>query len=103
MDIHQAKFLVEQHFQMSIHSIRELDSGWQNRFFLINDELVFRFPKQESGVFLMEKEIKTVPYIRQHIHFPISAPIWIGSHSSCYASCYAGYPQIKGKRFIRHT
>lgn len=97
IDIHQAQFLVEHHFQIPIHSIRELYLGWQNRVFLINEERVFHFPKQGSETILMEKEILIVPYIQCYVHFLMFAPIldrftffmlfslfcWLSQNSGC--------------------
>lgn len=91
-----SKFITSQH-NMHIQSIQALDAGWDNVVYLINNDLVFRFPRREFGLTCMENEIIFLPIIKQHVSFPLSAPEWIGKPSPLYPYPYAGYKILSGK------
>ena len=92
----KARNLIESQHAITIQSIRALDEGWDNIAYLVNDSLIFRFPRRELGVVCIENEIALLPYIATQVSFPLSAPRWIGKPSDLYPYPFAGYPIITG-------
>ena len=87
---------------IQIHSIELLDQGWDNVVYLVNHDLIFRFPRREFGLTCIENEITFLPMIQKKVSFPLSAPIWIGNPSPLYPYPYAGYKMLSGKALSDH-
>ena len=49
-----ATALIQEQFAFDVKSITEMEAGWDNQPFLVNDELVFRFPRRKVAVELLE-------------------------------------------------
>jgi len=92
-----ARKLIETQHHIPVASITLLDEGWDNIVYLVNDVLVFRFPRRELGLGCMENEIALLPYIAKHVTFPLSAPHWIGQPSDVYPFSFSGYSVLPGK------
>lgn len=97
IDEKKAKKLIESQHSITINKIHLLDSGWDNQVFLVNETMIFRFPRREFGLVCMENEIALLPYIASQVSFQLSAPQWIGQPSDLYPHPFAGYPIIPGK------
>lgn len=91
-----AKTLIQSQHQLAITSICLLDEGWDNVVYLVNEHLIFRFPRREEGVVCMENEIALLPYIKARLSFAITSPQWTGWPSDIYPQAYAGYEMISG-------
>lgn len=98
-----AKNLIESQHHLSINSIILLDEGWDNIVYLVNQELIFRFPRRELGVMCLKNEINLLPYIASRLTFPISNPQWIGSKCELYPYPFAGYRMLAGKPLCEAT
>ena len=97
IDEKKAKQLIESQHSITVNKIHLLDSGWDNQVFLVNDTMIFRFPRREFGLVCMENEIALLPYIASQVSFSLSAPQWIGQPSDVYPHPFAGYSIIPGK------
>jgi aminoglycoside phosphotransferase (APT) family kinase protein len=71
-------------------------SGWDNTAFLVDDRLVFRFPRRRVVARLIEREIAVLPLIAPHLPLPISAPAFCGTPSPDFPWAFAGYERIAG-------
>ncbi|EKD69997.1 MAG: phosphotransferase [uncultured bacterium] len=91
-----ARELIENQQHIHVESIQLLDEGWDNLVYLVNKNLIFRFPRRELGVFCMENEILLLPYITKQVSFPLSNPEWIGEPSDLYPYPYGGYKMLRG-------
>lgn len=89
--------LIEKQQHFKVHIISFLDEGWDNVVYLVNETLIFRFPRRESAVFCMENEIALTPYIQKQVSFPLSASKWIGKPTKQYPYVYSGYRILPGK------
>jgi aminoglycoside phosphotransferase (APT) family kinase protein len=78
-----------------------LGVGWDNVAFLVNDGLVFRFPRRRAMVRLMEQEIRILPLLAPGLPLPIPAPKLVGSPTPEYPYSFAGYPMIDGATACR--
>jgi aminoglycoside phosphotransferase (APT) family kinase protein len=97
IDEKKAKQLIESQHPIIVKTIRQMDEGWDNLVYLVNETLIFRFPRREMGLTCMENEILLLPYLASHLSFPLSAPQWIGKPSDLYPHPFAGYAMIPGK------
>lgn len=76
-------------------------SGWDNTAFLVNGEFVFRFPRRETSVALLEKETALLPQIAPELPLPIPHPIYFGKPSAAFDWPFAGYRLIPGETACR--
>lgn len=97
IDIKLASALIHSQFGLDIFNITVFGEGWDNIAYLVNDNLVFRFPRREIAVSCMENEITILPYLAKQVSFPFSYPTYIGQPSETYPYVFAGYPIIPGK------
>lgn len=97
IDVKKASRLIESQHAIIIRSIRLLDAGWDNLVYLVNETMIFRFPRREFGLVCMENEIALLPYVASQVSFPLSAPQWIGQPCELYPHPFAGYSIIPGK------
>lgn len=97
IDEKKAKQLIESQHTITVSKIHLLDAGWDNLVYLVNDTMIFRFPRREFGLDCMKNEIALLPYIASQVSFPLSAPQWIGQPSDLYPHPFAGYSIIPGR------
>lgn len=83
---------IHHHFPgLNILSIQKIGEGDNSVAFVINDEYIFRFPKREEVKNQLEKEIKVLPKIRQHLSLAIPEFKFISPTLS-----FAGHTKIAG-------
>src|SRR5688572_15318320 len=41
---------------LPINSLQEIGEGWDNSIFLVNKKIIFRFPRRQAAIALMERE-----------------------------------------------
>ncbi len=99
IDIHEklAQQLIESQDHLTVNTIHLLDEGWDNLVYLVNNSIIFRFPRREFGVMCMENEIMLLPYIASQVEFPISTPKWIGHPTATYPYPFSGYQMLAGQ------
>lgn len=98
-----AKKLIETQHAIEVHEIKILDQGWDNVAFLINHDLIFRFPRRDIALQCMENECTILPFIAEHVDFPMTAPQWIGHPSNDYPYPFMGYQMLVGKSLTDAT
>ena len=76
--------------------IRLLGAGWDNTAFVVNDTLIFRFPRRECAVSLLESEWYVLPKIASHLPLPIPIPGWKGSPTPRFPWPFLGYRILPG-------
>ncbi|MDN4074970.1 phosphotransferase family protein [Fictibacillus terranigra] len=80
---------------LKINHIAPLGEGWRSRAFLINHELVFRFPKEKEGAIDTAKEIKALPNLKKHISLNIPEFIYCGKQANGFP--FVGYKLLPGE------
>jgi len=91
----------EQFPTLKPQKIALLGVGWDNTAYLINDVWVFRFPRREIAVALMEAESALLPKIAPLLPLPIPTPEWIGTPGEGFPWPFAGYRYLKGSTACR--
>lgn len=71
--------------------------GWDNAAFLVDDAVLFRFPRRTIAVDLLEREIALLPKIAHQLPLKISAPQYDGSWRGDLRWPFAGYRLLRGE------
>jgi aminoglycoside phosphotransferase (APT) family kinase protein len=90
------QIIKEQFPELSAESIRLLGVGWDNTAFVINEDLVFRFPRREIALPLLEAEWEFLPKLALRLPLPIPIPKWKGSPTPHFPWPFIGYRMISG-------
>src|SRR5213078_2237000 len=75
-----------------------LGEGWDNTAYLVNNLIVFRFPRREVAAPLLEVEARVLPRIAPRLPVPVPRPRWVGRATSEYPWPFLGYPLLSGRR-----
>lgn len=86
----------EQFPDLTLFKIRLLGAGWDNTAFVINEDLIFRFPRREIAVPLLETEWCILPKLASRLSLPIPIPKWRGSSTSRFPWPFIGYKMLAG-------
>lgn len=79
----------------AIHNIAQtVWSGQNNDVILVNGDTVFRFPKYQFGVDLIESEVRVLNYLRPHITLAIPEPRF--HHVDQLGNSFIGFPLLPG-------
>lgn len=97
-----ARELIESQFSdLKVAEISLLGNGWDNTAFLVNGNLVFRFPRRKVAVTLMKNECRVLPSLAQHLELSIPVPEWTGRPTDSFSWPFAGYRLIPGQTACR--
>jgi aminoglycoside phosphotransferase (APT) family kinase protein len=78
-------------------TVEPLGCGWDNTAFLVNGELVFRFPRRQLGADCLAHELRVLPHIARRLPMPIPDPIHIGRANDLFPWPFAGYRYLPGQ------
>ncbi len=93
----QALALIQEQFpELRATEIFLLGAGWDNTAFLINQKWIFRFPRRQISVPLLQAESIFLPRLAKKLPVPIPHPKWIGKPSLSFPWPFAGYELIPG-------
>ncbi len=86
----------EQFPELHCRSIRLLGAGWDNTAFLVDDGLIFRFPRRSIAVPLLEAEWCALPKLAPRLSLEIPHPKWHGKPGTRYPWPFIGYRMLPG-------
>ena len=94
-----AKTCIEEQFKQlaPLQEIMCIGEGWDNKVFLVNHSIVFRFPRRRVAVQLIERENAVLSSLQSQFSIEIPDPQYIGKPSKYYPYPFHGYPIIKGR------
>src|SRR5690348_16617003 len=90
------RLIQEQFPEIHAQSISLLGAGWDNTAYLINKEYIFRFPRRQIAVPLLESEGSILPRLAEKLPVPIPIPRWKGSPARNYPWPFLGYRKLPG-------
>jgi aminoglycoside phosphotransferase (APT) family kinase protein len=90
------QLIMEQFPELNCKNIRLLGSGWDNTAFIIDDEFIFRFPRREIALPLLEAEWRTLPLLASQLPLPIPNPQWKGKPTDNFPWPFIGYRMLTG-------
>ncbi len=73
-----------------------IGEGWDNRVFLVNRSFIFRFPRRQIAVELIERENRVLKHLAFYFSLQIPNPLFEGLPSEDYPYPFQGYRCIKG-------
>lgn len=77
-------------------TLRPFGAGMDNAAFLVNERYVFRFPRREIAVPLLERETQILPLVAPHLTTPVPRPQFVGTPNEQYPWLFAAYERLKG-------
>lgn len=90
------RLIQEQFPELKAKHIRHLASGWDNTALVIDEELIFRFPRREVALPLLEAESVLLPRLAPRLPVPIPVPKWKGSPTKSFPWPFLGYRMLPG-------
>lgn len=93
-----AKTLLELQFpDLAPVRLESLGEGWDNTAYLVNESLVFRFPRRDVAVPLTETESRVLPLLAPHLPVAVPSPEWKGVPEGRYPWPFFGYRMLPGR------
>lgn len=98
IDVEQVKHCLLAQFSnlLPLKNIQLIDEGWDNRVFLVNENIIFRFPRRKVAIELIEHENKVLSQLQSHFSLQIPNPIYQGKPSEYYPYSFQGYVRLPG-------
>jgi aminoglycoside phosphotransferase (APT) family kinase protein len=78
-------------------TMRPFGAGWDNSAYLVDERIVFRFPRRSIAVPLIVHEMTVLPAIAPQLPVPIPSPIYAGSPTEAYPWPFHGYEVLRGE------
>ncbi|SDY29212.1 phosphotransferase family protein [Salimicrobium album] len=88
---------------LSIEEWHANDIGQNNNVFIVNNSLVFRFPKYEQGITQLKKEKEILEYIQNVVTIPVPYPIYEYFDTLKPREVFTGYNLIAGVPLWRES
>jgi aminoglycoside phosphotransferase (APT) family kinase protein len=93
-----ARSLIEDQFpELAPVRITEMGEGWDNQVYLVNDWVIFRFPRRKVAVSCLVAENRVLPHIAGCLPVAVPEPRFWGQPTEPYPYPFTGYPLITGK------
>ncbi|EJQ49278.1 hypothetical protein IEI_03110 [Bacillus wiedmannii] len=86
---------------LQIESTYINEIGQNNDVLIVNDEIVFRFPKYEKGIEKLRLETKLLERLQSFITLPIPYPLYQLFQEEVPGKVFSGYKKISGEPFWR--
>lgn len=92
-----ARELIEQQFpEQSAAQVEPFGVGFDNTAFLVNDAMVFRFPRRAVAVECIEAETRLLPAIAPRLPVAVPVPTFRGEPGLGFPWPWAGYERLAG-------
>jgi len=88
---------------LRIERMRLNDEGQYNDILIVNDDLIFRFPRHAEEIEKLEKEIALLDQIRSALPLPIPEPTYRRLVPRAVGHVFAGYRMLPGEPLWRET
>lgn len=93
-----ARTLIETQFpELAPANSELLGAGWDNTAYLVNGGIVFRFPRRQIAVPLLEVERRLLPGIASHLPLPVPIPQFHGQPDERFPWPFTGYQFLPGR------
>lgn len=90
------RLIQEQFPELGAKNIRLLGAGWDNTAFIIDEELIFRFPRRAIALPLLEAEWCALPKLASRLPLSIPHPKWKGVPTTNFPWPFIGYRMLPG-------
>ena len=96
-----ARLVDEQFPDLAPARVVGLGVGWDNTAYRVNDGYVFRFPRREIAVPLLETEARVLPAIAGRLPLPVPVPSHLGRPGPTFRWPFVGYRFLEGQTACR--
>ena len=88
----------EDYPDLSIHDVSfNSHEGQYNDLLIINDQLIFRFPKFEAGLITLRREVGLLELLQGWLTLSIPNPVYLSRNTKTIGKIFMGYPKIQGE------
>jgi aminoglycoside 2''-phosphotransferase len=88
---------------LRIASVEFNDDGQNNDVLVVNDELIFRFPKYAGALQRLEIETAILTGIQGRVSLPVPAPTFVNIGGQAVGEAFMGYHKLAGEPLWRET
>lgn len=81
---------------LPLTNIQCIGEGWDNKVFLVNETIIFRFPRRQVAVELINRETTLLNNLHGKIDIAIPHPTYIGNPTEYYPYAFHGYEKLSG-------
>lgn len=71
--------------------------GQYNDILIVNQQLVFRFPKFEEGLTTLRREVNLLNQLQGLLTLSIPHPVYVSRNTETIGKVFMGYPKIRGE------
>ncbi len=89
--------LADQHPDLAVLTVREVQSGWDNKMFRLGDRLAARLPRRAAAADLVHREQTWLPRFAGRLSLPIPAPVRFGEPGRGYPCRWSVVPWLDGR------
>ncbi len=82
---------------LEVTTLEWMAEGWDRSVWLANGEWVFGFPRQETAVAGVKREIATLSSLAAVLHVRIPLPVHVGDPTDSYPWPYFGWRRLPGE------
>lgn len=97
VDAELARALIREQFPAFAARVEPFGSGWDNTAYLVDGYAVFRFPRRQVAVELVETEARVLPVLAPRLPIPVPVPEWVGEPTERFPWPFAGYRRLPGR------
>src|SRR4051794_13124282 len=83
--------------KLTVERARLNQEGQYNYVLIVNDELIFRFPKFAEGIVALEREAAILGCIREYITLAVPNPIFLHVQTPVVDEAFMGYRLLPGQ------
>ena len=76
---------------------RLLESGFFNDILVVNESLLFRFPRSSEGIIYLARELAVLRAIQNHITLAVPQPTFFSLDKHTIGRVFMGYAMIRGE------
>jgi aminoglycoside 2''-phosphotransferase len=91
----------QSHPELHIHTVQYQNEGQFNHILVINDDLIFRFPRYAHVIDQLDTERIVLDRIRSHLPLPVPKIIYRSQNTRTPGEVFTGYRKIPGKPLYR--
>jgi aminoglycoside 2''-phosphotransferase len=89
--------------ELRIERLRLNDDGQNNDALIVNDDLIFRFPRDEEGIEKLATEVALLGRLRPFVPLPIPEPTYTSFAPRAVGHVFAGYRMLPGEPLWRES
>ena len=78
-------------------SVKPFSQGWDNAVYAVNDLYLFRFPRRELVLEVLDNAVRIMPQLAPELPIPVPMPQFIGEASPEYPYPFFGYRKMTGQ------